>query len=424
MLDEIQMLAHPERGWAWSRALLGLPAESLHVCGSADALPLVRSLIDACGDELVVHEYTRLTPLVVEPNSLRGKLASVRPGDCVVAFSRREIFELKQRIEQKSGVACGVVYGSLPPETRRAQAALFNDPSSREEVLVASDAVGMGLNLNISRVVFASLAKFDGVQTRPLEPTEVKQIAGRAGRYASRFGDVGTVTCLEQRDHRQLTNALKATAMPLTQAGLAPTFEQLELFDRASQHSLPYSELLRAFEDRAKTDKRYFCCALEASVRLAELIDEADGLTLTQRHTLCNAPLDARDSLHASGLQQWARDISRGTIARLRFAPPARVPETHVELKALEAYFRLLDGYLWLSMRFPEAFAHAEKASRYRETCAALIDDAIEDLPALTPLERNRFQQLRQQSKKGGGGGGGGGDGGRNLARSKGGGRR
>jgi ATP-dependent RNA helicase SUPV3L1/SUV3 len=178
VLDEVQMLSHPERGWAWSRVVLGLPARQLHVCGSADALPLIRSLVEACGDELVEHHYERLTPLSVT-DSLNGDLSRVRRGDCVVAFSRREIFQLKQKVEEATGLRCGVVYGSLPPETRREQAKRFNDPAEAEEVLVASDAIGMGLNLNIQRVVFASLAKYDGEQVRPLEPTEVKQIAGR-----------------------------------------------------------------------------------------------------------------------------------------------------------------------------------------------------------------------------------------------------
>ena len=62
VVDEIQMIAQLERGWAWSRCVLGLPAEELHLCGSADALPLLRQLIDACSDSLVEHDYERLTP--------------------------------------------------------------------------------------------------------------------------------------------------------------------------------------------------------------------------------------------------------------------------------------------------------------------------------------------------------------------------
>lgn len=143
VLDEIQMISHAERGWAWSRALLGLPAAEVHVCGSADALPLLRRLVDACGDELVEHSYERLSPLHVLPHSLSSSLASVRHGDCVVAFSRRELYELKGKLEQSSGQRCAIVYGSLPPEIRQAQASLFNGPGE-PNVLVASDAIGMG----------------------------------------------------------------------------------------------------------------------------------------------------------------------------------------------------------------------------------------------------------------------------------------
>lgn len=79
------------------------------------------------------------------------------------------------------------MYGNLPPETRVGQAALFNDPKSPYDVLVASDAIGMGLNLNIARVIFSTLWKFDGVERRLLTNSEIKQIAGRAGRYRSLF---------------------------------------------------------------------------------------------------------------------------------------------------------------------------------------------------------------------------------------------
>ena len=431
VLDEIQMLHHPERGWAWSRALLGLPAEELHVCGSADALPLLRSLVETCGDELIEHSYERLTPLHCASAALDGDLRRVRAGDCLVAFSRREIYQLKAAVEEATQLTCGVVYGSLPPETRREQARLFNDPDAPEEVLVASDAVrraqprthlsksieplsarshradpgacvacgggsqvGMGLNLNIQRVVFASLSKFDGTSVRPLEPTMVKQIAGRAGRYNSRYGASGEVTCLRRGDLPQLRRALAEPLPSLQTAGLAPTFEQLQSFDRASGHALPFSELLRAFEESARVDKRYFCVSLDPMVRVAEVVDDFE-MSLLQRHTFCMAPMDARDGLHASLLHNWARDLARGRPVRIRYAPPKRPPDTHMEMQQLESYFRALDGYLWLAQRFPEAFGHADKVREYVEVTTALIEQAVEDPPM--------FQQQQQQHASGGG---------------------
>lgn len=119
---------------------------------------------------------------------------SLQVGDCIVAFSRNDIHSIKREIERRTQYRCCVVYGNLPPETRVSQATLFNDPQSEYDVLVASDAIGMGLNLNISRVVFSTLWKFDGIERRPLTDSEIKQIAGRAGRFRSLFptGEVTT----------------------------------------------------------------------------------------------------------------------------------------------------------------------------------------------------------------------------------------
>ena len=116
----------------------------------------------------------------------------------------------------------------------------------------------MGLNLRIQRIIFASLSKFDGTTVRPLAPTEVKQIAGRAGRYSSNLG-AGEVTCLHDGDLPLLRRTLSAPLSPLTKSGLAPTFEQLELFDRASGHSMSFAELLMAFEESARLSERHFC---------------------------------------------------------------------------------------------------------------------------------------------------------------------
>lgn len=147
VVDEIQMIADPERGGAWSAALLGLCAHEIHLCGEETAVPLVRTILASTGDSLTVHRYDRLTPLAVEPHSLGGDLGKIRKGDCIVTFSRTNIFKVKKRVEEETGLRCAVAYGRLPPEVRSEQAALFNDPDSGYDVMVGSDAIGMGLNL-------------------------------------------------------------------------------------------------------------------------------------------------------------------------------------------------------------------------------------------------------------------------------------
>jgi ATP-dependent RNA helicase SUPV3L1/SUV3 len=147
VIDEIQMISHEERGWAWTQAFFGLQAKEIHLCGEARTVPLMRELCALTGDKVHVHEYERLTPLQVQPRSLNGKLGNLEKGDCIVAFSVLGIHALRREIEQKTGKKCAIVYGGLPPETRAQQARLFNDPDNEYDYLVASDAIGMGLNL-------------------------------------------------------------------------------------------------------------------------------------------------------------------------------------------------------------------------------------------------------------------------------------
>jgi ATP-dependent RNA helicase SUPV3L1/SUV3 len=152
VIDEIQMLGDPQRGGAWTTAVLGVKAKEIHLCGDETTVDLLKNLIEPLGDELTVHRYNRLTPLSVAESSLEGDFNEVEPGDCIVTFSRSNIFSVKKLVEQNAGRKCAVVYGALPPETRAEQAREFNE--GRAEVLVASDAVGMGLNLSVSQLPY------------------------------------------------------------------------------------------------------------------------------------------------------------------------------------------------------------------------------------------------------------------------------
>lgn len=149
VVDEIQMIADPARGSSWTAAVLGLCAKEVHLCGEETAVEVVKDLVKETGDELVINRYRRLAPLRVANESLDGDLKRIGKGDCVVAFSRSGIFALKKKIEEVTNLRCAVAYGRLPPEIRSEQAALFNDPNSGLDVIVGSDAIGLGLNLHV-----------------------------------------------------------------------------------------------------------------------------------------------------------------------------------------------------------------------------------------------------------------------------------
>lgn len=236
VIDECQMLGDPTRGVAWTRALLGVQAETVYVIEDGSATQLVKDICRLTGDTVEHREHNRLSPLFIEKKPLRS-FANIQPGDCVVAFSRRQIFDIKAKIEAVTGLRCAVVYGGLPPESRREQATLFNDSTKNYPVLVASDAIGMGLNLNIRRIIFSTLVKFDGDQVRALHAAEIRQIAGRAGRYGLDHA-AGLVTALRQRDWQSLhrvprlesTELLKLNDISKSKASISAS-QRLHLLD-------------------------------------------------------------------------------------------------------------------------------------------------------------------------------------------------
>jgi ATP-dependent RNA helicase SUPV3L1/SUV3 len=155
VIDEIQMIADPQRGWAFTQALLGCNAERLYLCGEIASRPLIEKILKETGESIEFVLFERLTPLELMPSALKYPI-KYEPGDCVVTFSRKSIFKLKDDIEMQLNrnnkfsrdiKKVAVVYGSLPAENRAMQANKFNAEGSGVDILVASDAIGMGLNL-------------------------------------------------------------------------------------------------------------------------------------------------------------------------------------------------------------------------------------------------------------------------------------
>lgn len=405
VLDEIQMIGDSCRGWAWTRALAGLPARELHVCGDSSAVPVVRRICEACGDDLEVRTYERLTPLATEPEPLArqdprsGGFALVRPGDCVVAFSRRDIFAIRREIELHSGHRACVIYGALPPETRRAQAARFNDPASGRDVLVASDAVGMGLNLNIGRVIFSTTEKRGNDGTfGPVSPSALKQIAGRAGRRKSTWGP-GRAAALFPRD---LEAVERAIAMPLDgletqRAGLFPEFEHLELF-ASQQPGTGFAALLKSFAELARVDDAlYFLCRQDGVEDAAALLDGLE-LSLKDTYTFSVAPAPLSTSLGAAALLRFARLKAAGLPVPLDVAPPSRLPQTSIELRQLELAQQVVDLWLWLAKRFqdPAQWPDADKAAALSHLLCRALDAGID---AVAARERVGIQRIQEQMR-------------------------
>lgn len=179
VIDEAQMLADPLRGGAWTRAILGLRAEEIHLCCSTDAVSILCELITECKDDYELIQHKRNTQLLIDEREFHFP-ESVEPNDALIVFSRKMVYVVAEQLREL-GWNVSMIYGDLPYDVRHKEAARFI--SKESQVLVSTDAIGMGLNLPIKRVVFLKTTKFDGRHIRPLYTGEIQQIGGRAGRY-------------------------------------------------------------------------------------------------------------------------------------------------------------------------------------------------------------------------------------------------
>lgn len=200
-IDEIQLAADLDRGHIFTDRLLHWRGQQeTLLIGAATMAPIIRELFA----HAPIFSRPRLSKL-----SFAGdrKISRLPPRTAVVAFSAEEVYAIAEWIKRQRGGAA-VVLGALSPRTRNAQVDLFQ--SGEVDYVVATDAIGMGLNLDVDYVAFASDRKFDGWRNRRLTPAEFGQIAGRAGRHMADgvFGSTGRCPPFEEEliealeDHR------------------------------------------------------------------------------------------------------------------------------------------------------------------------------------------------------------------------------
>ncbi|MBD5654075.1 MAG: RNA helicase [Candidatus Eremiobacteraeota bacterium] len=383
VVDEAQMLQDEQRGWAWTLAVAGVRAKRIVLCGSEDGVAAAERLTTRLGATLEVRRFERKNPLrVVDAIAL----VELRPGDAVVAFSRNGVVELQGQI-RRNGRSTAAIYGSLSPAVRRREAERFR--TGEADVLVATDAIGLGLNLPIRRLVFAALEKYDGTQMRPLTPPEIRQIAGRAGRYG--IHEEGQVTTLDPRAVRSLREGLQRFDQAPVERPIwiSPTDEHLRRLS-AIIGTTRVSRLLHFFQTRLQraedTDLRIanLTETIEVAVSL-EMSDRFLVLPLGVRCTYSRAPVTTRgNSLavlgrwgdrHASEGVVDASDLMAGLAARDR-------------LLLFEDRSRLATLYLWLAQRFPTVYVDGKTVMAMRERIDDDIRNALLQQGARTRGER------------------------------------
>jgi ATP-dependent RNA helicase SUPV3L1/SUV3 len=389
VIDEAQMIFDGSRGWAWTQAIVAVPASEVIIICSAYAVPAIENLLGLCGEACKVRVFERKQ--FVQPLPHPVPLATLKLGDAVVAFSRRDVLMLRDQISAQ-GHPVSVIYGALPPEVRRREAERF--ASGESHMLVATDAIGMGLNLPIRRVLFSTMTKFDGTADRRLDVSEVHQIAGRAGRYGiHEEGFAGVLDLAEPNAGRILKELLLShpQAPAEFKAPVAPNGWHVDtISSRLGKTRL--RDVLGVFMEQLKLDDAHFAVAeLEQMLELAEQLDKScSRLTLKERFIYAQAPVDTRTEGQVQAFLDWtSAHAATGRAGRPWFLDEV---DGHSRLERMEQALRACTLWLWLDLRFPNVYGFVEEVHALR----SVLNDGIErHLKGKRPLAQRRHAGRR-----------------------------
>ena len=393
VIDEAQMIFDPARGWAWTQAIVAVPASELVIICSAYAVPAIENLLGLCGERCSVRHFERKQHVELLPQPV--PILALKLGDAVVAFSRRDVLMLRDQIAAR-GHPVSVIYGALPPEVRRREAERFAQGESH--ILVATDAIGMGLNLPIRRVLFSTLTKFDGVADRKLNESEVHQIAGRAGRYGiHEEGFVGVLKEAEPTALRTLKELLPRTPQAPAdfKAPVAPNGWHIDTIS-ARLHKTRLREVLDVFMQQLRLDDAHFAvAALEQMLELAEALDKsAAKLTLKERFIYAQAPVDTRTDTQLQEFLEWsASHAHTGRAGKPWFLDQV---DGHSRLERMEQALRACTLWLWLDLRFEGVYGHVDEVIALRSSLNDGIERQLQGKRPLAQVRRGRQGQPRR----------------------------
>ncbi len=370
VIDEVQMIDDRDRGWAWANAIIGAPAKEVIMTGSPNVKDAIIALAEYLGEELEIVEFERKNPL--ELLEAPTDIKDIEPATAVIAFSRKEVLRLKQQLSRDFAVS--VVYGNLSPEVRREEARRFREGET--QILVATDAIAMGMNLPIKTVLFSKAQKFDGIKDRNLYPSEIHQIAGRAGRYG--LHEAGYVGALNKEALSIVRkNFHKEAKKVQTPFRVMASLDHIRLVSKILEEN-SLEEILRFFIKNMEFNGPFYAASLDDMLEAAKIVDGYDLDIATKYHLAC-APLTLKSSYILEAFESYIQALEKKEP--VYYHPPklrSEHAQTSQELLMAEDMVKEISLYLWLSYRFGDYFVDADKAREYRMVLNRYIENTLQ----------------------------------------------
>jgi ATP-dependent RNA helicase SUPV3L1/SUV3 len=371
VIDEIQMLSDRDRGAAWTAAVCGAPASVVYLVGAPEARRAIEALAERLECPLEVHILKRMAPLAMEPAPVK-KLRNLRRGDAVIAFSRREVLKWRDMITD-TGLSVATVYGNLSPEVRRAQAERFRDGTA--DVVVGTDALAMGLNMPIARIVMTTAIKYNGYEEEEISAALARQIAGRAGRYG--VHEEGFVAGYDDETHEVMRALLKEKLAPIPASGfaVAPSIEQLHRISAVTNERSLVKLLKRFVHNIDVPDGFFYPKITEDQSERAIWLDTLPNLTMAQKFMLSLVPISSKVPSLQTAWEYWAQCLSKQRVCKLE-AEGASL--RWLNLQEVEDACRRYSAYAWVAYREPDIFPSVELAQELSRTASERVDAILQ----------------------------------------------
>ncbi len=351
IIDEVQMIADPQRGSAWLQAVIGAPAKEVWMLGSPEAERTVLSLANYLNEPIEIIHTERLAPLEVSDRAF--PLDQIPKQAALIAFSRQDVLSLAGELREKHGRSPAVIYGALSPEVRREQARRFRDGLA--DCVVATDAIGMGLNLPITTIVFSTSRKYNGVCESDIPSWLVWQIAGRAGRYGQH--ESGIVSAVDRHTLSFVKETLSQRPDSLfSKLTYGPSWPIVQIISEYLD-TTKLAPILEFFTDKMTLpDSDRFIPGVDDDVKTVAMSLDMLHLTLHEKHSFLGAPVPINKGIPDECLRTFAKAIeSRLPLVIDSLQQYHSERAAHSQLAAEHAV-KVLTLYCWLYYRYPEYF--------------------------------------------------------------------
>lgn len=345
LIDEIQLIDDANRGWAWTQALIGAPARNVILTGSLDIKEKIIKICNLLNDELEIIELNRHTELLFE-KELEKNIMQIRENSAIIAFSRKEVLNLKKDFDTYN-IPVSIIYGNLSPEIRREEARKFREKETK--YLIATDAIAMGLNLPIETIIFNSTQKFNGKEIEELSSNDIRQIAGRAGRY--NLFNKGYVTSFSEENNNYIQSMYKIKNISNDYVFIKPNYEIIKKISKEI-NTTSLTKIFNFFHKTiTKLDNLFKCSDMTNDILMAIELDKTN-IDLEQKYFLSKIPLDIQNEDFLKIYKEWINNIDKNEKIELKLFFEFDINNHQMDsnnlLKA-ENNLKILSAFLWIA---------------------------------------------------------------------------